>query len=357
LRRWITLFVLARLAATGVAVALLAVHHGTRHDTALAIAVLAWGSLTAAAAWARPSLFASPAAWVLDAGVALALVVGSQDWRSPCFLFALTTLAAPAASLPLRPALAWGLGFTLLYALLAIATGLGLTTSAQLDTLATHLLLPLAVIGGIAYGAAAMRRAEVLAVQTERRRIAWELHDSAKQRLHAAALMLSAADGDPLVDSALQEVQGAAADMETSIAELRSPLEDRPLDRALRDRADELEALTPARIAVVGDAPSLPAVTAAHVYRIVAEAMTNAVRHAHPGAIEVRLDADGDRLRASVTDDGAGLPETLRPGAGGLLTMRSRAFAIGGRLTVERGPGDRGTRVDLDLPLTEGASQ
>jgi signal transduction histidine kinase len=363
--RWVRLFVLARLTSTGVAVALLAAHQGTPHDTALALVGLAYGALTAAAAWSRPALFASRAAWALDTAVALVLVLGSEDWRSPFYLLALTTLAAPAASLPLPRALAWGIGFTVAYGVIAVVTGIDvreLRTSARLDTLATHLLLPLVATAGAAYSAEALRRlaaerarAERLAVETERRRIAWELHDSAKQRLHAAALMLSASEPDPLVAGALQELQGATADMETSIAELRSPLEGRPLAEALRDRAAELQPLTGAAIRVDGAAPALPAVTATHVYRIVAEAMTNAVRHAHAAAIHVRLGAEGGALRATVVDDGDGLPERTRPGAGGLLTMRSRAFAIGGRLTVEPGPGDRGTRVGLDLPLHEGA--
>ena len=352
--RSIQLFVAARLVAAGLAVVLVLVHHGGNE---LALAGLAWGAGTAAAAWSRPAWTARPAAWGLDAVVALGLILASGDWRSPFFLLGLTTLAAPAGRLPLPRALAWGLGFTALYGAVAVATGIGdLHTSARLDTLATHLLLPLVATAGVAVSADARRRAERLAVETERRRIAWELHDSAKQRLHAAALMLSAAPADPLVAGALQEVQGAGADMETSIAELRSPLEGRPLAQALRDRAAELRPLTDARIAVDGAAPELPAVTATHVYRIVAEAMTNAVRHARPGAIEVRLAADGDHLRATVTDDGDGVPEVVRPGAGGLLTMRSRAFAIGGRLTVEPGPGDRGTRVGLDLPIPEGAT-
>jgi signal transduction histidine kinase len=363
--RWVHLFVLARLLATAVALALLAAHAGTGHDTVLALLGLSYGAGTALAAWSRPQLFASRTAWTLDALAALALVLGSEEWRSPFYLLALTTLAAPAATLALDRALGWGLAFTLAYAAVALVTGVDvgqLRTSARLDTLATHLLLPLVATTGAAYSADALRRlaaerrrAERLAVETERRRIAWELHDSAKQRLHAAALMLSATEAEPLVASALQELQGATADMDTAIAELRSPLEDRPLEEALRERAVELQRLTAAAIRVQGAVPPLPATTATHVYRIVAEAMTNAVRHAHAQAIDVRLAAEGGALRATVVDDGDGLPDRTRPGAGGLLTMRSRAFAIGGRLTVEPGPGQRGTSVGLDLPITEGA--
>ena len=71
----------------------------------------------------------------------------------------------------------------------------------------------------------------------KRQRIAWELHDSAKQRVHAAHLMLSALDravADPqargLLDGALAELRNATADMETSVDELRTPLDGRPVD-------------------------------------------------------------------------------------------------------------------------------
>jgi signal transduction histidine kinase len=348
--RWVHLFLAMRVAVTLLAPLL---------ATPIAIALAVWGALSALAVWRRPDLLRRPPAWCLDAAVALGLLLAAGDWRGPLHLLALTTLAAPAATLRLPAALTWGAVFTVAYAGVAAINGAldAVDASGGADQLATHLLLPVVTCAGVAFTADALRalaaerrRSERLAVEGERRRIAWELHDSAKQRLHAAALLLS--HGAPTMgEGALQEVRGAIADMETSIAELRSPLEGRPLDRALRERAGELAELTDAAISVEGSVPPLPATTATHVYRIVAEAMANAARHARAAAIDVRLTAADGALHASVADDGTGLPDHPRPGATGLLTMRSRAFAIGGRLTVERGPGDRGTCIRLDLPL------
>jgi signal transduction histidine kinase len=45
------------------------------------------------------------------------------------------------------------------------------------------------------------------------------------------------------------------------------------------------------------------------------------------------------------------VPAATRPGAAGFVTMRSRAFAIGGRLQIEPGPSGRGTQVRLDVPV------
>src|SRR5512144_242678 len=60
-QRWLHLFLVSRLASTGVAVALLGVQDGTGHDGALAAIGLGWGVMTAVAVWRRPVLFGRPA--------------------------------------------------------------------------------------------------------------------------------------------------------------------------------------------------------------------------------------------------------------------------------------------------------
>ncbi|HEX8105015.1 MAG TPA: sensor histidine kinase [Solirubrobacteraceae bacterium] len=359
--RWIVLWVMTRVAAIAMAVALLIAHRVTAFDAALGWFVVTYGGLSILAVMRAPRLVRRPGAWLLDCVVGLVLIWISGDWRSPFYLFALTALAPPVAMLPYRQAVASGAAFTLAFIGVALLTGLDpwtLKSTVSLETLATHLALPGVVTFGLAYAADVMRRLEAeqeraqeLAVEAERRRIAWELHDSAKQRLHAAHLVLSSLEPSDVLELALEQLRGATADMETSIAELRSPLEGRPLSAALRDRAAELAALEGGvSVAVEGEAPRLPTVAASHAYRILAEAMTNAVRHA--GAREVRVTlataADGG-LHAIVADDGRGLPSHIRPGANGIRTMRSRAFAIGGRLTIGSGS-DPGTRVRLDVP-------
>lgn len=365
--RWVGLFAGARLLATAVAVSLLVVHRVTDHDPLLVVLVSFYGTVTVGLALAAPSLLERPWLWSVDAVAVLALVLASEDWRSPFYLLMLTSLGPPAATLRPRQALLWGGTLTLGYLAVAFATRLPVSdfgTTARLETVSIHMILPLVATGGVAYTADALRRlaverdrAERLAVEGERRRIAWELHDSAKQRLHAGTLMLSAMeprlDGPDreMVAGALEQLRGAAADMETSIAELRTPLEGRRLDEALRDRAAELEPIGGATIRVEGDTPPLGALPATHVYRIVTEAMTNAARHADASLVAVRLGTSDGALEATVDDDGRGLPKAIRPGASGLLTMRSRAFAIGARLQIGARPGGPGTRVRLELPL------
>jgi signal transduction histidine kinase len=364
--RWLALLTMTRLLGAALAVLLLTVHTVTESDLPLAVVVIAWTAATLLA-FRRRAIREAPWAWALDTFAALALVLASGDWRSPFYVFALTTLVLPATTLPWRAAIAWGCGFSLSYGVVALLTRQvpsdTLTNTIRLETLATHMFVPLLVTLALAYAAGLLRHlraaresSERLAVQAERQRIAWELHDSAKQRVHAAHLLLSALENqmpdgsDALVDGALAELRAATADMETSVAELRTPLDGRPVDELLRERAAELSRAGPVRIAVEGALPELPPLVAAHTYRIAAEALTNAVRHARCSTVTVRLGGDGATASVVVDDDGVGLPARPRPGGHGLRSMHGRAETIGGHLEISPGPAGRGTRVALAVP-------
>ena len=84
-------------------------------------------------------------------------------------------------------------------------------------------------------------------------------------------------------------------------------------------------------------------------YRIVAESLTNVVRHADAGSARVRLErTDGDLL-VEIADDGVGIGEDVQAGVG-LLSVRERAAELGGRADVECPPSG-GTVVRAMLPL------
>jgi signal transduction histidine kinase len=94
----------------------------------------------------------------------------------------------------------------------------------------------------------------------------------------------------------------------------------------------------------------LPAAVETALYRVVQEAMTNVVRHARATRVDVLLERRGDRVIAVVEDDGAGFePDRVQGGEHfGLLGMRERAEALGGRLTVESAPG-AGTTIVVEV--------
>lgn len=367
-RRWLALVLITRTAATATAVALLAAHHVTDDDGTLVVVVIAYAAVTSLVAVRFPRVTLNPVAWLVDIAVPLALIALSGDWRSPFYLLSLTTLAAPAAALGVERGVLVGFAYAAAYAIIAHVVGpdpFARGSQSTVETLATHLVLPVLGTFGIGYASETLGRlhdeqlrSQRLAIEAERRRIAWELHDSAKQRIHAAHLVLSAVEygnGSTqarAVTQAMTEIQAAAADMDTSLAELRSPLEGRPLEQALRERAGQLQVSGGPSIVVAGATPELDPLHAAHAYRIAAEAMTNAVRHAAASSIEVRLGAAGaDRATLEIVDDGCGVPVSLRPGSTGLLAMRNRARTIGGDLLLEQGPCGRGTVVAVEFPV------
>jgi signal transduction histidine kinase len=372
--RWFALLTMTRVLGALLAIALLLAHQVTHADPLLALITAVWTPISLGVLRQTEDRRWAPAVWALDGFAALGLVLAGGDWRSPFYVFALTTLVLPATALPWRVAVSWGVGFSALYGIVALLTEQlpsdTLTNTIRLETLATHLFVPVVITSTFAYSSLLLERlrdargqSERLALQAERQRIAWELHDSAKQRVHAAHLMLSALDraageaqNQQLLDGALAELRNATADMETSVAELRTPLDGRPVDELLRERAAELSRTGVARIDVAGRLPLLPPLVAAHTYRIAAEALTNAVRHAGSTAIQVTLaSSPAAGVTLVIADDGCGMPEGPRPEGHGLRSMHGRAETIGAELHIGPGPGGRGTAVALALPHPGGS--
>jgi signal transduction histidine kinase len=91
------------------------------------------------------------------------------------------------------------------------------------------------------------------------------------------------------------------------------------------------------------------------LYRIAQEAMQNAVKHARPSRLEVRLAREPEGLSLAVRDDGIGFdPSAAYPGHLGLRSMRERAERLGGTLEILSAPG-RGTQVRAHIPLITSA--
>ena len=86
-------------------------------------------------------------------------------------------------------------------------------------------------------------------------------------------------------------------------------------------------------------------------YRIVSEAVANAVRHSQAATCTVQLAAADGCLLLTITDDGTGIPASASPGVG-LTSMRDRAAELGGDLQIDTGPA--GTILRSRLPLEVG---
>jgi two-component system NarL family sensor kinase len=200
--------------------------------------------------------------------------------------------------------------------------------------------------------------AEALAAEErERQRLAEDLHDHAIQNLLAARHELQdRAEADPNGSDALalEAMTATVQQLRTSIADLHPLLLDTlGLDAALSQTARR--AAERGRFDVTVDvAPHAATPHDRVILRSAAELLANVVKHAEATHVDLTLEPRGDQLSLSVEDDGTGFDTTtvagrLREGHIGLLSLRERADALGGSLTVESAPG-AGTRVTLSLP-------
>jgi signal transduction histidine kinase len=197
-------------------------------------------------------------------------------------------------------------------------------------------------------------RARVMkAADDERRRVVRDLHDGAQQRLVNTVVTLKLAQralqsGDagasPLVDEALEHSERAT----TELRELVHGILPASLSRGgLRAAVGALAARMPLPVAVDVPEKRLPPAVEATAYFVVAEALTNVVKHANASAAEVTATVAPDRLELGVRDDGVG---GARPDGGGLIELEDRLASLDGTLTVESPPGE-GTLVAATLPL------
>ncbi len=199
----------------------------------------------------------------------------------------------------------------------------------------------------------ASRARIVTAADDARRRLARDLHDGAQQRLVSAVISLQLAeqsfDKDPantrrLVHDALGHVSDGLAELRSLAAGVHpSILTNRGLQAAVEALAQRN--ITPVSVDLPdGRYPAHVEVTA---YFVVAEALTNATKHAHATQITVSAHADDAALVIDIRDDGIGGAD---PHGGGLRGLRDRVEALAGSLVLASTPA-LGTHVHARLPL------
>ncbi|MFJ4680156.1 GAF domain-containing sensor histidine kinase [Kitasatospora sp. NPDC088783] len=207
-------------------------------------------------------------------------------------------------------------------------------------------------------------RSRELTLSGERARIAHDLHDAVSQKLFSLRLTARAAaklvDRDPArARDHLAEVARLAAEaadeLRAVVVELRpAALEEDGLVATLASQVQVLDRAHSAAVAFTATGVrALPAAQEAAVLRVAQEALHNALRHARAGTVTVTLTGTPNRgVKLTVRDDGRGFdPESVRRAGRhlGLVSMRDRAAAVGGRLSLESAPG-RGTLVELEVP-------
>ncbi|MCZ2860149.1 histidine kinase [Blastococcus sp. VKM Ac-2987] len=199
------------------------------------------------------------------------------------------------------------------------------------------------------------------ATHAERDRIRRDLHDGLGPSLAGIGLGVQAVQAqlgrtaEPSTGGLLarlkDEVDAAVGEVRRILDGLRpAPLDDLGLVVAVRRHADTLASRVPVRV-IAEQLPQLPPEVETAAYRIAQEALTNVARHSGARSAEVYVRARRGCLEVTVVDDGTGFAPSdgCRAGGVGLVSMRTRAAAVRGGLTVTSGPG--GTRVTAGLPL------
>jgi signal transduction histidine kinase len=206
------------------------------------------------------------------------------------------------------------------------------------------------------------------AASRERERIARDMHDILA---HSVSIIVVQAEAGPVVvrsdpDRAVSVFDAIADAGREALAQLRRTLgvlRSEGASRAPQPGLDALGSLVAqaraaglaATLEETGTRRPLAPDTAVAVYRVAQESLTNVVKHAHAGAVEVRL-RWGDTLELEVRDDGRGGNGRVPSGGHGLIGMRERVTACGGTLTTGPAMDSPGFRVTATLPLVDTAA-
>jgi two-component system sensor histidine kinase UhpB len=199
--------------------------------------------------------------------------------------------------------------------------------------------------------------ATVNAQETERARVARDLHDEANQALTAVILRLQAAEEDatPEIAAQINEAKTLASQAMEELLQVVRRLRPTTLDLGMRNaissQVDEFSQRSGIETEFVfsgdhterlGDERELA------IYRVVQEALSNVVQHADATRVEVGLDL-GDTIVLTVKDNGAGFNPSDPTKRFGVIGMRERALLVDGTLEIESSPG-AGTVLRMEMP-------
>jgi signal transduction histidine kinase len=232
-----------------------------------------------------------------------------------------------------------------------------------------RLLQAFAATAAIAVGTAQSVEAgrlqqQVEVAEGERRRWAQELHDGVLQSLAAVRITLAAAlrsDGEDRAVRIERAAEGTVEGLEDQITELSRLINDlRPaslarlgLPAALRALAEEsgnrggfeVDTELDLDVELTGDGER-------GIYRLVQEALNNAVKHSEAEHVWVEVQVEERRVQIAIRDDGCGFDPALGPGRG-LLGMRERVEMLAGTIEIDSRPGV-GTTIRAGWPLRSG---
>lgn len=204
-------------------------------------------------------------------------------------------------------------------------------------------------------------RSVLAAHESERLRVAQELHDEVGQTLTAVLLQLSRIDGKSdeqlrlQVGEAQEAVRSSLDDVRRIATELRPEmLADLGLASALTALGESFARRTGIHLEgeIEANLPALTEETELALYRVAQEALTNVARHSGSQRADLALSNGRGHLTLRVRDYGHGIGDRRAITGNGIRGMRERAMAVGATLDIGPPPEGPGSQVTLELPLT-----
>ena len=209
-----------------------------------------------------------------------------------------------------------------------------------------------------------LERSRELSVIEERNRLARELHDSVAQALFSMSLTAEATvstfDEDP--DETKRSVENIRDLARSALREMRSLIfELRPVERELEGLVSTLKKHLEVVRRVTGKDIVMheegyvpqPLAVERELFRIIQEALNNAVKHSQASHIGIELALRDERILAAVSDDGVGFDPSdaqIRTRRLGITSMEERSAELGGELTIESSPAN-GTKLQVVVPV------
>ncbi len=201
------------------------------------------------------------------------------------------------------------------------------------------------------------RELAYMAADLERARIARDIHDGVGHSLTSLSVQLEVArkllHRDPeKSESALEAAERMAKrslrDVRNSIALMR--MEEFDFQDSLKNLLDGIESSGNLKVTSSLDLPAVPAMTAYHIFRIIQESCTNALKHSGASEIEVTLASAGDILTIRVYDNGKGFDSDSKASGFGLTGIRERVDDLKGSVSITSSNG-KGTAVSVEIPI------
>jgi signal transduction histidine kinase len=216
---------------------------------------------------------------------------------------------------------------------------------------------------GIQLTYTSVKRSRLRAVMEERERLAMEMHDTLAQSFAGLGFQLEALSGQVEPDSPMHKqlestvdmVRSGHAEARRNIAAMRpGSMEQMGLATALEQAAKTIVQDGPISIqmSVRGEVKQIPLRIGDTLFRIGQEAIANAVRHAHPRTIQLRLVYGRPSIKLTIRDDGDGFFPQGETAGFGIRGMKRRADAIAATLRIRSSPG-HGTSVAVRAVLPQ----